>query len=77
MEVHPFGCKHFIAVTAHTQDRYLGARVRGSQVTILIQEISKMFEAEMPSLIGRQYLGIVFLNTWRLKVIFDFNTCRK
>ena len=54
MEVHPFGCQHFIAVTAHTQDRYLGARVAGSQVTISILAISKMLMAEMPSLDRRQ-----------------------
>ena len=29
-------------------------------MTISILAISKMFEAEMPSLIGRQYLGKVF-----------------
>ena len=56
MEVHPSGCHHFIAVTAHTQDRYLGARVAGSQVTISILEISKIDEAILPSLIGRQIL---------------------
>ena len=59
MEVHPFGCQHFIAVTAHTQDRYLGARVAGSQVTISISEISKMFKAIWPSIIRRQYFGSI------------------
>ena len=62
MEVHPFGCKHFIAVTAHTQDRYLGARVRGSQVTISILAISKMYEAYLPSVIeeGKYLEEILF-----------------
>ena len=56
MELHPSGGHHFIAVTAHTQDRYLGARVRGSQMKISILAISKMFEANRPSIIRRQYL---------------------
>ena len=58
MEVHPFGCKHFIAVTAHTQDRYLGARVAGSQVTISISEISKMLKANLPSIMEGKYLRL-------------------
>ena len=68
VEFHPIGWCHFIAVTAHNQDRYLGARVRGSQVTISILAISKMFRAKWPSIIEG--------NTWKekyLEILGDWN----
>ena len=65
VEFHPIGWLHFIAVTAHNQDRYLGARVRGSQVTISILAISKMEMAIWPSVIEGKYLREVFEKYWK------------